>query len=166
MEKRKHIGKNWVRTKEIDKKMFEEYSPKTYSQEKLKQNILSAFEVDLDAFEVCIQPPSQDGMPRNAYRMEDWANDYNLQCKSKMGSRNHYFMYLAWRIQTGKTTWEKTCDKKDLAEAFRELKDDDGTYYVAGGCNYGDDNCPESEVCKDGNPCIDTHIGAAFVVFS
>ncbi|MDR0978839.1 MAG: hypothetical protein LBL91_02725 [Lachnospiraceae bacterium] len=144
--KSENVDWDEVRTKELDKRMFEG-TPETVRQQELKNAILNAIEAGLDDFKVFIQ--SKDGKERTAYELEVWSNDYNPHLNSKLGSRNHYSLYLAWQIQTGKKTWKQLCDEKDMSEAFRELKDDDGTFFSAGGCRYSPYLYPESDVSKD-----------------
>jgi hypothetical protein len=63
-----------------------------------------------------------------------------------------------------------------MSEAFRVLKDDDGTFFVAGGCKYfiieyPEDDSPdveytESDVVENGNPEARCFLRVAFVVLS
>jgi hypothetical protein len=152
-----------VRTKEINKKMFEEYTPETPEQKTLKEGILKSIEAGIGDFEVYIQFGIDDD---NTFsKLEDFAKSYKPTCNSKLGSRNHYNLFLAWQIQTGKKTWQQVCDKKDMSRNFRGLKDDDGTFSVAGGSKWYTYGVPESEFYRGSEPYIRLHPRVAFVVF-
>jgi hypothetical protein len=157
----KDVGGIWIRPKELDKLLFEEYTPKTRRQQKLKEDILKAIGAGLADFEVYIQ--SRDDKARNAYELDDWAKSYSSNRNSRLGTTQHYNLYLAQKIQNGKP-WEEVCDKKDISEAFRQIKE--GRFSLAGGCMDDYNGYPESDVYKGYVPSASYKNIVAFVVLS